>query len=256
MINIISIGKVMQLTEKIKENGSFFWKETLNAKISLCYIYIPLAIQYLLLDPPDFTYKYQKNILVNAASFREDIFTADEIDRLNQFKALKKQIEWICGRYAVKKLVSEAFNGIGIKDIKIAYHELGAPYLQNFSELHLSITHSHEYAIAALSSDKRINLGIDIERFDNRNFEKSMGIAFSEREKEYLAARPAVESYNSWTMKEAYLKYIKKGFHENLKNIEIIDKRIYHNCIEIKLNKLQRVIDEVYYFSAVWDDWL
>ena len=34
--------------------------------------------------------------------------------------------------------------------------------------------------------------------------------------------------YKNWTIKEAFLKYIKRGFHEPIYNIEILDDILYY----------------------------
>jgi len=47
--------------------------------------------------------------------------------------------------------------------------------------------------------------------------------------------------FKSWTAKEAYLKYIKKGFHESLKQVEVINGRIYHH---------HRIVPDVALFSG------
>ena len=53
--------------------------------------------------------------------FASEIFCPDEIKSINQFKALKKQVEWMAGRYAAKQLARhflEMFAAKNHKNIK------------------------------------------------------------------------------------------------------------------------------------------
>ena len=54
-------------------------------------------------------------------------------------------------------------------------------------------------------------------------------VAFTPREVAELEGAPDTEWYRRWTLKEAYLKYIAKGFHESLKKVEILNCGICHN---------------------------
>jgi 4'-phosphopantetheinyl transferase len=197
--------------------------------------------------------KCLRPIEINNQLLIDKIFSETEFSIINNFKTLKKQVEWMCGRYAIKKLVTKVVPEVNEEQIEIAYEEFGAPFLPDFDFYNISITHSNDYAIGGISIDKNIMFGLDLERFEEANFEKSMQVAFSDREKEYLQKLPFNERYTSWTAKEAYLKYIKKGFHENLKSIEIIENKIYFNnqLVNLKLDSFN--IDYNYALSVVYD---
>ena len=104
----------------------------------------------------------------------------------------------------------------------------GAPYLPEYPDFPISISHSGDYAAAALSRDRFTKIGIDIEKIAPASIDHIFKVAFTDREQAMLKQCPDAATFESWTAKEAYLKYIKKGFNENLRQVEVIDGRIYH----------------------------
>ena len=63
----------------------------------------------------------------------------------------------------------------------------------------------------------------------------------------------AVEIFRAWTIKEAYLKYIKKGFNESLHRVEVINNEIRHNNKKINVDIYSTIIDDDYVLSLVSD---
>lgn len=85
------------------------------------------------------------------------VLTQNEIELYNQLPTEKRKIEYFAGRFAAKeacaKAVGTGIGGeVGFKDMEIKRSELGAPILSlhglESNKLHLSISHSKEYAIA------------------------------------------------------------------------------------------------------------
>jgi 4'-phosphopantetheinyl transferase len=95
-------------------------------------------------------------------------------------------------------------------------------------DLPVSITHSGDYAVAALGSEET-HLAVDIEKIEEGRMQNIMRVAFSDREIESLHGKSDSELYLNWTVKEAFLKYIKKGFAEGLKKVEIFNGSVLHN---------------------------
>lgn len=95
-----------------------------------------------------------KKVLERQPRFPERILTENELERFEQLKG-QRQIEFFAGRFAAKEAFSKA-NGTGIGkklsflDIEITIDESGKPCIAApFSEgVHVSISHSKEYAIA------------------------------------------------------------------------------------------------------------
>ncbi len=174
-----------------------------------------------------------------------------ELATVNGFKAQKKQIEWICGRFALKALTRELCCPTPLSDIKISYHEKGAPFLNDYPDIPISLSHSGDYTAAALSLSHR-TMGIDIEKIEKKPNAFFMKTAFTQREISHIPPT-ARDIYRHWTLKEAFLKYIKMGFNESLHMVEIIDNEIFHHGEKQILNSWSRTIDDQYILSIVAD---
>jgi len=102
-----------------------------------------------------------KDLLQRQKKIINRVLTPVEKDH---FEALseKRRIEFLAGRFAAKEAFSKAFGtGIGqnlsFLDIEIQKDEKGKPFIiKPFSEgVHLSISHSEQYAIAQVVIEKR-----------------------------------------------------------------------------------------------------
>ncbi len=93
-------------------------------------------------------------------------------------------------------------------------------------------------------------MGIDIEKIGKKPDPFFMKTAFTENEIRHLTPT-AHEIYRHWTLKEAFLKYIKMGFNESLHRVEIIDNDIFHQGKKQTINSWSRTIDDKYILSMV-----
>ena len=155
-------------------------------------------------------------------------FREDEIQRACEFKVLKKQAEWLSGRLAVKQAAA-FFLGCEAKGVRIKTHEEGAPYLADYPDHPISITHSGDHAVALFSAVKGRQVAVDMEWVEPGRMPHVARVAFTQREIDEMKGHPDEEWYRRWTLKEAFLKYIGKGFHENLKRVEILNCGICHH---------------------------
>ncbi len=204
--------------------------QTITPDISLCVVDINAvaaqALNGIYLE--SFRRERNRELTPNDATVR--LFSRDEFNYLNAFKSLKKQMEWMAGRLAVKCLVMEADAGVSdLTEVEISYLPQGAPYLKNWPDYHISISHSQDYAVAGLSRRWDIKLGLDIEKMVDRDLGFLRKIAFSQRENERIAPDDYRAHYALWTLKEAYLKYLQLGFHENLQVVEMVDGALFYN---------------------------
>lgn len=100
-----------------------------------------------------------------------------------------------------------------------AEQEGGKPYIANHEEVHFNLSHCRE-AVACIVSDKEV--GIDVERirpYDDRLAQ----YVFNDDEYARVKAscKPALEFTKLWTRKEAFLKLMGEGIHDNLKTVLI-----------------------------------
>lgn len=159
-----------------------------------------------------------------ADDFSAPLLAAAEIEKVNTFKSQKRQAEWMAGRLAAKTLAAGTTDHARpLPAIAIAYHPDGAPYLEHQPDHALSISHAGGYAVAGLAHSSQTGLGLDIEKTQPLDIESILPVAFSDREQRRLVGAKHHRFFECWTLKEAYLKYLGRGFRENLKTIEILD---------------------------------
>lgn len=193
-----------------------------------------------------------KNQAFSRPMFAVLFLSDDELIQVNRFKASKKQIEWLCGRFAVKTLVRDALDlNLPLEKIQIAYREKGAPYLAQFPEIPISLSHSGDYIAAAVSLVSGMALGIDIEKIGDLPDDGFMKIAFTKDEIRHMPA-DARAVFANWTLKEAFLKYLGMGFNESLLKVAVIDGQIFHRDDRQPVSIWQEIIDSRYALGLVY----
>lgn len=206
---------------------SLFDIQAVTGTISLCFLHIPTFVSDYIAQglSPDF--RRMKGMALDTHGFLTAFFQPEDIDRVNRYKVFKKQVEWMAGKVAVKRLAARA--GLCPEPrLRIAAHESGAPYLPDFPGTSITISHSEDYAVAGLDLCGN-PLAVDIEAIETGRMQNIMRVAFSEKEIERYKNSSDATLYLNWTAKEAYLKYIKMGFAEGLKKVEIIDGKVMHH---------------------------
>jgi len=222
------------------------------------HIKIADILEFVLSSPLDPNYKKIANRYFGPSDFKIPFLSPRELATLNNFKAQKKQIEWLCGRFSLKTLVNETLgpdsplSNTPLSHIQVAYQEKGAPFLSEYPDIPISLSHSGDYTAVALGEKGQITMGLDIERIGNTPDAAFMKTAFTRQEILHMAPTPH-EIFRHWTLKEAFLKYIKMGFNENLHRVEIIDNQIFHHGKKQMLNLWSKTIDDRYILSLVTD---
>ena len=154
------------------------------------------------------------------------LLTKYEKDRFNKIKNEKRRIEYIAGIIAAKELYLSIQKGDSKnKDVEIRKEEKGKPFFfdlktKSDANVHLSITHSGEFAIAAVDESP---IGIDIEQIEERS-EAFYKEAFTDKERDSISAN-AEKGTIYWTIKEAITKALGEGLHLNLHDIEISEDK-------------------------------
>ncbi len=169
-------------------------------------------------------------LTITAGDFSAPLLAPSEIVRVNAFRSRKRQTEWMAGRLAAKTLGRvRADKTCALSDVGVAYHPDGAPYLEQVPAFSLSISHAHGYAVAGLGHSSRTAIGVDIEKKQPLDIEALLRTAFSDRERRSMDPGDQNRFFACWTLKEAYLKYLGRGFRESLKQVEIRDDRsVWH----------------------------
>lgn len=228
----------------------FYQQERVSPHCHLGIVHIPTFAGSVLGDPLDASFRREKGRNIGPTQATTPFFNASDYTTINRFKVLKKQMEWMAGKVAVKLLAAD--KGLGTPaDLMIDAEKNGAPFLSDFPHISISISHSGDYAVAALDVRGR-SLGLDIELIEAGRMKNIMRVAFSDREIARYQTSDDSRLYLNWTVKEAFLKYIKKGFAEGLKKVEILDGRIVHHghCVT-NLTVDSRILFADYAFTLI-----
>ncbi len=215
--------------------------------------HIPSVLALFFPDKPELAaFSGKKRQIFDADDFSFPILSDHELVRLNEFKVLKKQAEWLCGRYAVKTLFRAVISpDTPFTHIVLDHEDQGAPFIVSHPHIPVSISHSNEYAAAVLSPNVHISLGMDMEKIGKKPDEHFLKIAFTPSEISVMD-KTAQGIFCQWTLKEAYLKLIKKGFHEGLGKVEIVHGNIFHQGLLQYVHSWSRKIHDSYMISIVW----
>jgi 4'-phosphopantetheinyl transferase len=218
-----------------------------------CEIALILDILFDIGKYPHYAENYNiiRNKTINKNDFSVTFLSEIELKVLNNFKSLKKQIEWLSGRFLLKNCLSTSFDNIDkLQNILIAYEKEGAPFLPDFPEIKISISHSGNYVAVCVCTKENIDIGIDLEQFRKKPDENFLKTAFTQKEIASLD-NTTKDILTKWTAKEAFLKYIKKGFNESLHSVEVIEESIIYNQKKIEASIFSEIIDKNYVLSLV-----
>lgn len=197
-------------------------------------------------------YQGKGNQKFTRKNFSIPLFSDPELDGLNRFRALKKQVEWISGRMTLKTLVKEVIRpDLPMEEMIVSYREKGAPFLEGFPLIPVSLSHSGNLTAAVLAENPDLTLGIDLEKIGPCPDAGFMKTAFTRKEMEKMGTGPE-DIFQTWTLKEAYLKYIQMGFNESLHRVEIIDGRIFYHGNPQDVRTWSRILEQGYILSLVW----
>lgn len=168
------------------------------------------------------------------------VLSEKEMDYFYSLKIKKNRTQWVSGRYAVKSaLFKYKISGSRLFDptcIDVLKGDDSAPYILQYPELCVSITHSFPYCIGIVSKNK---IGVDLERIEEpepsliENF-------YSKNEKEDLKCFEGVQfsqrTMTYWTRKEAASKVFKLGMKMDFKGLDTSKEKISFNNRIIKFN--------------------
>ena len=162
---------------------------------------------------------YRLNIVeLSKVPCAEEFLTKRELETYKAFKIDKRKKEWLGGRYALKKLACDFFN-FDIKHMEVNNLPSGQPVLlvPGGTKLPVSITHSGEYAAAAIALTGQ-SIGLDIEIVEQRR-SSWVKQCFDKRE---LSSKSAPFLTELWAKKEAVLKFLGVGLKLSCTDINFV----------------------------------
>jgi len=139
-------------------------------------------------------------------------------------------------------------------ELRFSILEKGKPVSNNDIKLDFNISHS-DTCVACIIDDN--DVGIDVEKIDKYNADISKRF-FQTKESEFISSHDDKASvfYRIWTIKEAYIKYLRLGMYKRMNSfaVNLIDE--YTSYIvdkegreELKINSFY--LEGGYYLSSV-----
>ena len=146
---------------------------------------------------------------------QNDLRILEEEERVeyNAIKSENRKSEFINTRHLLKGVAAK-FGYLG-SGFKIKKDEMGKPYGETEEQhIYLSISHSADYIICALSEDR--DLGIDLEPAERKVHEGLKSRIFHPQEEEQIRSMDLIRV---WTIKEALVKLYGRGLRTNLNDL-------------------------------------
>lgn len=208
--------------------GMFSIIEKISDTVYLSTLNIPGFIQSEMRELVPADYRTSPGIDLNMCKPAVEYCSAEEIARVAGARSLKRQIEWLCGRIALKELLQcIKFPEAGFNEIVVTYNSSGKPCVSGYEDTGISVSHSGDLAMAALHIVPGKKLGIDVERTVGTDAGAVMSVAFTPEERLKYRDRPLDEIIAVFTLKEAYLKLAGRGFHEVITRVSVKENKIY-----------------------------
>ena len=162
-------------------------------------------------------------------------------------RVAKRRREWLAGRIASKRILCRITGDPGdCRRITVLNDAARAPFFADHPELVLSISHSHDFAVAAVAPGR---IGIDLEKVDHRE-EALIRSFFTSAEQGYLNALDGGSENRSaavtelWARKEAVAKYLRRGGSLIFKQIDVLDELLYwHEAVPMAIRLQSAIVD-------------
>lgn len=129
-------------------------------------------------------------------------------------KSPKRRRDWLLGRWAAKTLLRQVLGELP----SVLNDKDGVPYVVGYPDLHISISHSGDFALCALTVDGAV--GADLEQIAPRSA-AFVADYFTPPEIAFMAQAPDTLPTLLWSAKEAALKALHVGLSVDTRAVEI-----------------------------------
>ncbi len=168
-------------------------------------------------------YYAELNDVLDAEVFKR-LISFVSINKYEQIKRFHFDIDRKLSLYSEILVRTIAYKELNILNREIIFcrNKYGKPYLKSYPDFHFNLSHTRNAIIVAIS-DKPI--GIDIEKIRVADVKIARRF-FTESEVAYIKkARIDMDKrfYEVWTKKEAYIKFMGKGFSIPLNSFDTLD---------------------------------
>lgn len=183
--------------------------------------------------------KIDANLQLNSDAY-VPLLSKKEIEYLSKLKIYNRKLQWICGRYAVKKALFKykalKKSIVNLNCVDVLKGADSAPYIPQYKNINVSITHSFPYCVGVVSES---NVGVDVEKvFKVEN--SLIDFFFTDKEKSFLSKitdprKKNMQAIKHWTRKEAVSKFFKLGMKMNFKKLDTLDDTLKIGGNEINI---------------------
>lgn len=165
------------------------------------------------------------------------VLSPNEKLKFQKFYFDKDKLLYLHSHAMLRRLLA-AYSALKPEDLVFTHNAYGKPAMNHPKPLSFNLSHAHQMAVLAISSDPQIDLGADIEYTQGR--EDIIDLAdhyFSPSEsqllREQFRTQQCTTFFQLWTLKEAYIKAIGKGLSMALDSFSFgaltTDITIQHN---------------------------
>lgn len=161
-----------------------------------------------------------------------------EIDRSKRFRKKSDERTYVITHALVNRKISEILN-ISFKDLNVRYFDKKKPSVEGHP-LDFNLSHSSDYFAFAVTNNKKLCIGVDIEVVKNTtDIEQIVKHYFHENEISYILSREIDDLvkrrrfYEVWTRKEAFFKMQGLGITDDISQVDLSPGK---KIIEIKGN--------------------
>jgi 4'-phosphopantetheinyl transferase EntD len=158
--------------------------------------------------------------------------TTTEAADFRRLSVEKRRVEWLSGRLAARsayRRFSTREEPVGDGGEVSVLNDLNrAPFFTGRPDLRLSISHSHEYAVAVLAA---YPIGVDIEKVESRP-PALINYFFSDEERDLIRDKPLTRDERDtlitmlWSRKEAVSKVVQRGASLRFRSITAVSDAI------------------------------
>lgn len=151
-------------------------------------------------------------------------------ERIKRNTNLEDSFRSLVGELMVRFVIINKLEVFNI-DLDFGYNPYGKPFLLGDFDFNFNISHSGEWVVCVIHSDK---VGIDLEKVENIDL-NMVNIFFNNEEKKDIKNKKPLEQlnyfYDLWTIKESYLKALGKGLNVPLNSFYV--KKSAYNEIDL-----------------------
>ncbi|GBO56613.1 4'-phosphopantetheinyl transferase [Pseudanabaena sp. lw0831] len=168
-------------------------------------------------------YQARLDISVSECDRLWQFLSEDEQSRADRFKREHLKRNFIAARGNLREILAPRL-GCEPNQIQFSYSDRGKPYIHNSHCVYFNLSHSQDFAIYAVCSDREVGIDLeyinpqcDVDSIAERYFlpsEQKIIQSLSDRDK-YLAF------YHAWTLKEAYGKATGEGIANILDYVDV-----------------------------------